>query len=243
MCTYIIGIEKRYNFAKKLSDTELLFLKGKQSCSKKITQELAMKLKYLLFSLLLAIPSFIQAADIPMSLAGIRLGEDISTAHHCCKLSTDIPLAEERHLNEIHLQSQFVAGIKTGTVAYANCGQKGRIVRIKLKFDDPSRDFFNDLLRRYEKEFGKPEEWRGDPFQSVISWKWSFRDNTGKRVNLELTHSKDEDYKMGNFVKLSLRSLWEEEAACLKRSQENSSTGDSSPTPRDKLDYRQLIPR
>ncbi len=202
-----------------------------------------MNIKHILLFFFLAMPAFVKAAEVPMSLAGIRLGDDISTAHHCCKLSTDIPLAEERHLNEIHLQSQFVAGIKAGVVAYANCGQKGRIVRIKLKFDDPSRTFFDDLLRRYEKEFGKPKEWRGDPFQSIISWKWSFKDDTGKQVNLELTHSKDEDYKMGNFVKLSLRSLYEEEALCLKRSQESSGTGDSSPTPRDMLDYRQLIPR
>ena len=168
MCTYIIGIEKKYNLARKRSDTEQLLLKNECGCSKKSTQGLAMNFKYMLFFLFLAMPAFVKAAEIPLSLAGIRLGEDISTAHHCCKLSTDIPLAEERHLNEINLQSQFVAGVKAGSVAYANCGQKGRIVRVKLKFDDPSRSFFDDLLHRYEKEFGKPEEWRGDPFQSVI---------------------------------------------------------------------------
>jgi len=178
-----------------------------------------------------------------MSLAGITLGADISTAHHCCKLATDIRLVEERQLNEIELKPQCVAGIKSATVAYANCDQKGKIVRIKLKFDNPSHDFFNDILSRYKKKFGKPEEWRGDPFQKVISWKWSFKNNTGQKVGLELTHSKDDDYKMGNFVKMTLRSLWEEEAECLKRSLGPSDEKASSPTPEDKLDYSQLIPR
>ncbi len=199
-------------------------------------------MKYLILFLCLMMPASARA-NMPMSLAGISLGADISTVHHCCKRSTDILLAEERHLNEIQLKPQFVPGIKSGTVAYANCAQKGQVVRIKLKFDNPSRSFYDDLLNRYEKHFGKPEEWRGDPFQKVVSWKWSFKNDIGQRVGLELTHSNDEDYKMGNFVKLTLRSLWEEENACLNRMTGPSEDGEAAPTPRDKLDYMQLIPR
>lgn len=200
-------------------------------------------MRYLILFLCLALPASVQAEAIPMTLAGITLGTDITTVHYCCKLSTDIPLVEERFLNEIQLKPQFVSGIKSASVAYATCAQKGKIVRLKLKFDNSSRDFFNDMLRRYEKQFGKPEEWRGDPFQRVISWKWSFKNEIGQRVGLELTHSKDEDYKMGNFVKLTLRSLWEEEAACLKRTLGPSDERESPPTPQDKLDYTLLIPR
>jgi hypothetical protein len=200
-------------------------------------------MKSIILFLFLALAASVQARDMPMSLAGITLGADITTVHHCCKLATDIPLVEERHLNELQLKPQFVPGIKSGSVAYANCEKKGQIVRIKLKLDNPSRAFFNDLLNRYQKNFGKPEEWRGDPFQTVISWKWSFKDNLGQRVGLELTHSKDEDYKTGNFIKLTLRSLWDEEFACLKRAQGPSAAGDSTPTPRHMLDYNQLIPR
>ncbi len=200
-------------------------------------------MRYLILLLCLAVPTFVQGGDMPMSLAGITLGTDISTVHSSCKMATDIPLVEERQLNEIELKSQFVAGIKSATVAYANCQNKGKIVRIKLKFDNPSLDFFNDILSRYKKIFGKPEEWRGDPFQKVISWKWSFKDNMGQKVGLELTHSKDDDYKMGNFVKMTLRSLWEEEAECFKRSLGPPDAKESSPTPEDKLDYSKLIPR
>lgn len=200
-------------------------------------------MKFLLLLLFLLLPASVQAHDTPMSLAGINLGANVSTVHHRCKLSTDIPLAEERHLNEINLTPQFVPGIKSGSVAYANCSQKGAIVRIKLKFDNPSRSFFDDLFGRYTKNWGKPEKWRGNPFQTVISWKWSFKNDSGQKVNLELTHSEDEEYKVGNYVKLTLRSLWEEEEACYKQSQGPSDGKVSTPTPPDKLDYQQLIPR
>lgn len=178
-----------------------------------------------------------------MSLAGIVLGADVSTIHYCCILSTDIPLSEERHLKEIDLMPQFVPGIRSGSVAYANCGQKGTIVRIKLKFDNSSRSFFDDLMERYTKSWGKPEQWRGNPFQTVVAWKWSFKNHQGQKINLELTHSKDEDYKTGNFVKLTLRSLWEEEAECYQQALGSSEVKHPPPTPEDKLDYMQLIPR
>ncbi len=192
----------------------------------------------------LAVPVALQAHTVPLSLAGITLGADVSTVHHRCKMSTDIPLADERHLNEINLMPQFVPGIKSGSVAYANCSKKGAIVRIKLKYDNPSRAFFDDLLSRFTKSWGKPEKWRGNPFQTVISWKWSFKNDQGEKINLELTHSEDEEYKLGNFVKLTLRSLWEEEAACHKKSLGPSEgAGTLLPTPPDKLQYEQLIPR
>lgn len=192
----------------------------------------------------LAVPVALQAHTVPLSLAGITLGADVSTVHHRCKMSTDIPLADERHLNEINLMPQFVPGIKSGSVAYANCSKKGAIVRIKLKYDNPSRAFFDDLLSRFTKSWGKPEKWRGNPFQTVISWKWSFKNDQGEKINLELTHSEDEEYKLGNFVKLTLRSLWEEEAACHKKSLGPAEGGGTLlPTPQDKLQYEQLIPR
>ncbi len=200
-------------------------------------------MKYLIPVLCLLSATITQAGNMPTSLAGIELGADVSTVDHCYVPSTDIPLADERHLNEIDLEAQFVPGIKGGSVAYATCSQKGRIVRIKLKFDDPSRDFYDDLLKRYEKTFGKAHEWRGDPMQTVLSWKWNFKDASGKKVNVELTHSDDTDYKTGNFVKMSYRSLWEEESACLKGSGASGSAGPTKPTPKDKLDYSQLIPR
>jgi hypothetical protein len=200
-------------------------------------------MKYCMLLLWLFMASSVQAQVVPTSLAGIVLGADISTAHQFCNMDTEIPLAQERHLREMNLLPQFVPGIKSGAVAYANCSQIGRIVRIKLKFDNDSRSFFDELLQHYKKRFGPPLEWRGDPFQTVMSWKWSFDDKKGQRVNLELTHSKDEDYKTGNFVKMTLRSLWEEEAACLEKKLGPTDPDKARPTAPDKLDFMLLIPR
>jgi len=200
-------------------------------------------MQYLIVVCILLAATISRAGNMPMSLAGITLGADISTVHHCCLLNTDIPLAEERHLSEIDLAAQFVPGIKSGSVAYATCSQKGKVVRIKLKFDDPSREFYDDLLKRYEKAFGKAHEWRGDPMQTVISWKWNFKDGGGRKVNLELTHSDDEDYKTGNFVKMSYRSLWEEEADCIKGGVASGAVAAIKPTPKELLDFSQLIPK
>jgi hypothetical protein len=203
-------------------------------------------MRYLLMIIFWSITFFSSsshAADAPTSIAGIKLGADISSVHHSCKLTTDIPLSDERHLNEITMKSQIVPGIKGGTIAYANCSKKGAIVRVKLKFDNPSREFFDDLLKRYTQNFGKPDNWRGNPFQTIISWKWSFKNKSGEAINLELTHSDDEDYKTGNFVKLTHRSLWEQEALCYSRLAGSAGGEPSPPTPASQLNYEQLIPQ
>lgn len=187
--------------------------------------------------------SSVQAQVFPTSLGGITLGEDIASIHDICLMHTEIPLSQERHLMEVQLIPRHAPGVKSGTVAYANCDQIGRIVRIKLKFDNETREFFDDLLRRYRARFGKPLEWRGDPFQTVMSWKWSFTDLQGEQVNLELTHSRDEDYKTGNFVKMTLRSLWVREDACQDAKILAGEPDNSGPTPANKLDYRLLIPQ
>ncbi|PKN41658.1 MAG: hypothetical protein CVU60_09720 [Deltaproteobacteria bacterium HGW-Deltaproteobacteria-18] len=185
----------------------------------------------------------VQAEVFPTSLGGIVLGEDVSSIHDICEIHTKIPLSQERHLIEVELSPYYAPGIRGGTVAYANCDQVGRIVRIKLKFEDATRGFFDNLLNRYQDRFGKPLEWRGDPFQTVMSWKWSFINSEGEQVNLELTHSRDESSKTGNFVKMTLRSLWLSEAACRDARNESEARNGRHPTPANKLDYRLLIPQ
>ena len=200
-------------------------------------------MKQCMLLLWLFMATSVQAEVFPTSLGGIVLGEDVSSIHDKCEMHTEIPLSQERHLVEVELRPYFAPGIRGGTVAYANCDQVGRIVRIKLKFDNDTREFFNDLLDRYRDRFGKPLEWRGDPFQTVMSWKWSFHDDTGRQVNLELTHSKDESYKTGNFVKMTLRSLWVSEDACQEAKIRDMAPPAQDPTPKRHLDYRLLIPQ
>jgi hypothetical protein len=205
--------------------------------------EYCLGMKYVMLLLWLFMASSVQAEVFPTSLGGIVLGEDISSVHGKCEMHTKIPLSQERHLVEIQLRPYYAPGIKSGAVAYANCDQVGKIVRIKLKFENDTREFFDDLLERYRDRFGRPLEWRGDPFQTVMSWKWSFHDNRGRQVNLELTHSQDEGYKTGNFVKMTLRSLWVSENECLEKKYAENARKSAQPTPDHLLDYRLLIPR
>lgn len=191
----------------------------------------------------LFLASSVQAQVFPTSLGGIVLGEDISSIRDICRMHTEIPLSQERHLLEVQLVPHHAPGVRSGTVAYANCAEAGRIVRIKLKFENDSREFFEDLLRRYRERFGRPIEWRGDPFQTVMSWKWSFHDARGEQVNLELTHSREGDSKTENSVKMTLRSLWVREDACQDAKNASESRPDQAPTPAHKLDYRLLIPQ
>jgi hypothetical protein len=200
-------------------------------------------MKYCMLLLWLFMASSVQAQVFPTSLGGITLGEDISSIRNICRMHTEIPLSQERHLMEVQLIPHHAPGVKSGTVAYANCDQIGRIVRIKLKFDNNTKEFFDELLQRYRTRFGKPPEWRGDPFQTVMSWKWRFLNPEGEQVNLELTHSRDEDYKTGNFVKITLRSLWLREDACQDAKNESGAQNDRAPTPANKLDYRLLVPQ
>jgi hypothetical protein len=191
----------------------------------------------------LFLASSVQAQVFPTSLGGIVLGEDISSIRDICRMHTEIPLSQERHLLEVQLVPHHAPGVRSGTVAYANCAEVGRIVRIKLKFENDSREFFEDLLRRYRERFGRPIEWRGDPFQTVVSWKWSFHDARGEQVNLELTHSREGDSKTENSVKMTLRSLWVREDACQDAKSASESRPGTAPTPAHKLDYRLLIPQ
>ena len=47
----------------------------------------------------------------------------------------------------------------------------------------------DELLERYKVNLGKPDEWRGDPFNILIAWKWSFTDKDGNNISLILQHN------------------------------------------------------
>jgi hypothetical protein len=106
-------------------------------------------------------------------------------------------------------------GFKSGRITYGLCDRPDKILRIKLKFADSSKDFFNILLGKYKEKLGEPDEYKGDPFQTIIAWKWSFTNEQNEKISLILQHNmmvKDE--KMGNSVKLTLISQFEKEEKC-----------------------------
>ena len=116
------------------------------------------------------------------------------------------------------VETKNVEGFKSGLLSYGTCDKPGRIVRIKLKYADPTKKFYDTLLRHFKKRFGEPSEWRGDSFQVIIAWKWSFTDENNNRISMILQHNTmDEEQKMGNSIKLTMTNLVMKERHCFEK--------------------------
>ena len=155
----------------------------------------------------------LQANDVPRRVSDFVLGEAVAASEAHLQMDTVLPLRYQEYLEEVEIASR--PGFKSGLIAYGTCAQPGRIVRIKLKYADASRAFYDALLSRVEQRFGKPSAYEGDPFHIVMAWKWSFTDADGNQITLHLSHNnRDRDEKFGNAVKLTLVSGIERERQC-----------------------------
>ena len=155
------------------------------------------------------------AGEAPHQISVFVLNRNISDFKDFIIMETALPIRHMENIEEVEIRP--IKGIKSGLIAYATCTAPGHIVRIKLKYKDSSKDFFKDLLKQIKKKFGDPDEYRGDPFQILIAWKWSFTDKEGNRISLILQHnSQDADEKRGNAIKLTMSNLIEEDQHCYK---------------------------
>lgn len=179
-----------------------------------------MKKKYcltLVFACMLAAAAG-HAADAPHELAGFVLGQPLADFEDRVIMETALPVRYYESFREVEIKP--IEGFKSGLIGYGTCHKPGHIARIKLKYADSSKSFFNKLLKLYKKRFGEPGEYTGDAFQIFISWKWSFVDPNGQRISLTLQHNEsDEDEKIGNAVKLTLSDLVESEIDCFRNQQ------------------------
>jgi hypothetical protein len=152
----------------------------------------------------------------PHELAGFEVGDLVE--HHRSRLreETVLPIRFFESLKEIEIVP--LSGYKTGLVIYGTCQQPSRIIRLKFKYADPSKAFYDELLERFKNRFGEPDKWRGDPFGIVTAWKWSFFDEKGNDISLILQHNlKDDEEKQGNSVKLTMWNLMQAESRCFER--------------------------
>ena len=125
--------------------------------------------------------------------------------------------AESFFVNEYIAEGEIftLPGFKSGLVAYGLCDRPNKILRIKLKYENSSKRFFNQLLKEYKKQLGDPTEYKGDPFQTLIAWKWSFSNKDNETISLILQHNvMVADEKIGTAVKMTLTSQLEKERAC-----------------------------
>jgi hypothetical protein len=197
---------------------------------------------------LLGLTSIPAHADkAPHEIAGFVLGENVSRYESQLNRKSASPLRYQEYLIEVDLND--VDGYRNGTIIYGACAQPGTIVRISLEYSASDRRFFEELLTRYKERFGDPDECKGDPFQVIIAWKWSFKDSKGRHVSLILQHSMDEDTKPGNSVKLTDMTRLDEERACNdrqhpERAERRKRSSKSAPKGRQQaIDFQRLIPQ
>lgn len=192
----------------------------------------------LLFCLLglMAMADLASAKDtVPREIAGIALGSRVDAYPD---------IVRSNYLKEMVVTDWH--GFRNGVISYGSCRYQGQILKIDMKYEEKSKEFYNTLLARYRERFGEPDSWAGDSFGVMLVWKWQFVDGDGNRISLSLQHnSKDTDETLGNMVKLSFPEKLEEERRCFvdmctKRHQE---TDEQRREELKKTDWSYLIPR
>jgi hypothetical protein len=144
---------------------------------------------------------------VPHEINGFRLGASIDDYEFISNLN---------YLKEVVIED--FGAYRKGVISYGTCKQPGKIVKIHLKYKDPSHKFYKELFKRYQEKFGKPDEYTGDTFGVVISWKWRFTDKDGTIITLVLQHNqKNVDENIGNQVKLAMPERMKEERLCFKQ--------------------------
>jgi len=182
-------------------------------------------------------------AEVPHSLAGFVLGAPMREFKDQVEMDTVLATRYLESLKEV--EAKEIKGYKTGLVYYGTCLQPPRIIRLKFKYADSSKRFFDALLKRYTENLGKPDKWRGDPFHIVIAWKWHFTDSDGNRISIILQHNtRDEDEKQGNAVKMTMWNLMLAEDQCFEKEHpETQKPPNFTFTDPDSVNWKPLIPR
>jgi hypothetical protein len=206
-----------------------------------------MKKKLIIYlSVVFALAQGVCWAHIPRGIGVFVLGKSIDEVKDQLKMETALPIRHREYLHEVQIKP--MEGFKSGFIWYGTSTTPGRIVRIKLKYADSSKIFFQALLKQFKQRFGKPTEWRGDPFHVLKAWKWSFTDIEKNQISLILQHNvKDPSQKLGNCVKLTMWNLIEDERRIHERKHPQSNKLKKHQEKRakalDSIDWDRFVPR
>lgn len=145
--------------------------------------------------------------SVPHQVGGFTLGSDIN----------DYPeVVDSNFLQETVVTDRY--GFRKGIISTGVCKYPDQILKMRMKYDDSTKKFFQKLLKEYKKRFGAPHEWKGDSFGIVHIWKWHFTDSENRKVSLSLQHNlKNTNENIGNLIKLSYPELVEEERVCFNQ--------------------------
>ena len=156
----------------------------------------------------------VRAADAPLELAGIRLGQSVD------ELADKLVATEgDRAFLRPYLGVVPVApvpGFRSGYVDFGLCSAHRRIVRIKMNYADDSLEFFGRVMEALKKRYGEPKEWRGNAFGTLRTWKWSLKTADGRPVSLILMHYAGDDgaFTEGNSIRIAATDLVHAEQQC-----------------------------
>ena len=176
----------------------------------------------------------VTAVEAPSEVGGFKLGDDISEY-----LDFDANYLKEVVVNDWH-------GFRKGIIYYGTCAYPGQIVRIRMKYEDSSKTFYYELLKRFKQKYGKPNEWKGDAFGVLYVWKWQFFNSDNERVTLILQHNlQNHNETIGNQVKLSYPERLEEERLCFIEYCETSKSAEEQERIKQRMkpDWDHMIPR
>jgi hypothetical protein len=219
-------------------------MKSKTVTSKK-GDHMRNNMRWILVLIIFLWPSICPAAEAPHELAGFILGGKLNAHMQNIMPDSILPMRYLESLKEV--ETKDIPGYKTGLISYTTCTTPSRIVRIKFKYADASKTFYDALLKRFKKRFGKPDEYRGDPFHIVIAWKWEFMDENNNDISLILQHNtRDEEEKQGNSVKLTMWNLFKQEIGCFEKRNAESAGSEKPASGFNKtssIDWEWFIPR
>lgn len=88
-------------------------------------------------------------AVVPRGIGGFILGGKVEAFYDKLNMETARPVRYREYLREVEIKK--LPGFKNGTIWYNAVSTPHRIVRIKLKYEDSSKEFFDALLERLSK--------------------------------------------------------------------------------------------
>lgn len=175
------------------------------------------------------------AGKVPHEVGGFALGADV----HEYPDAMNTNFVKEMVITDWH-------GFRKGVISYGICKYQNKILKIELKYEDQSRDYFKKLLEEYKKQFGPPQEWKGDSFGILHIWKWHLVDSEQRKVSLTLQHNlRNTSETIGNMVRLSYPDMLDEERKCFNQMCDAKKSGTDKERLEElkKPDWQFLIPR
>ena len=88
-------------------------------------------------------------AESPHQVGPFVLNKDIADYQDYVIMETALPIRHMENIEEV--ETKPIEGFKSGIIAYGTCAAPGHIVRIKLKYTDSSKKFYDELLKRIKK--------------------------------------------------------------------------------------------